>query len=59
MHYQLPTCGVLVLIFLKYVSHTFEARQRELIALFCDVGFPANIYAMSRDDYDSNDEYAR
>lgn len=50
---------VLGLIFLKYVSDAFEARQQELITLFCDVGNPDNIYAMSRDDYDSDEEYAQ
>ncbi|MFU0780186.1 MAG: site-specific DNA-methyltransferase (adenine-specific) [Citrobacter braakii] len=50
---------VLGLIFLKYVSDAFEARQQELITLFRDVGNPDNIYAMSRDDYDSDEEYAQ
>ncbi|WP_318372561.1 type I restriction-modification system subunit M N-terminal domain-containing protein, partial [Enterobacter sp.] len=40
---------VLGLIFLKYVSDAFEARQHELITLFRDVGNPDNIYVMSRD----------
>ena len=31
---------VLGLIFLKYVSDAFEARQQELITLFRDVGNP-------------------
>lgn len=50
---------VLGLIFLKYVSDAFEARQQELITLFRDVGNPDNIYAMSRDDYDSDEDYAQ
>ncbi len=50
---------VLGLIFLKYVSDAFEARQQELITLFRDVGNPDNIYAMSRDGYDSDEEYAQ
>lgn len=50
---------VLGLIFLKYVSDAFEARQQELITLFRDAGNPDNIYAMSRDDYDSDEEYAQ
>ncbi|KAF6682209.1 MULTISPECIES: type I restriction-modification system subunit M [Pantoea] len=50
---------VLGLIFLKYVSDAFEARQQELITLFRDVGNPDNIYAMSRDDFDSDEEYAQ
>ncbi|MBS0879820.1 type I restriction-modification system subunit M [Pantoea sp. JGM49] len=50
---------VLGLIFLKYVSDAFDARQQELITLFRDVGNPDNIYAMSRDDYDSDEEYAQ
>jgi type I restriction enzyme M protein len=45
--------------FLKYVSDAFEARQQELITLFRDVGNPDNIYAMSRDGYDSDEEYAQ
>lgn len=50
---------VLGLIFLKYVSDAFEARQQELITLFRDVGNPDNIYAMSREDYESDEEYAQ
>lgn len=50
---------VLGLIFLKYVSDAFEARQQDLITLFRDVGNPDNIYAMSRDGYDSDEEYAQ
>ena len=50
---------VLGLIFLKYVSDAFEARQQELTTLFRDVGNPDNIYAMSRDDYGSDEEYAQ
>lgn len=48
---------VLGLIFLKYVSDAFEARQQELITLFRDVGNPDNIYAMSREDYESDEDY--
>lgn len=40
-------------------SDAFEARQQELITLFRDVGNPDNIYAMSRDGYDSDEEYAQ
>lgn len=50
---------VLGLIFLKYVSDAFEARQQELITLFRDVGNPDNIYAMSREDYESDEDYAQ
>ncbi|WP_300000542.1 class I SAM-dependent DNA methyltransferase [uncultured Cedecea sp.] len=50
---------VLGLIFLKYVSDAFEARQQELITLFRDVGNPNNIYAMSREDYESDEDYSQ
>lgn len=40
---------VLGLIFLKYVSDAFEARQQVLITLFRDVGNRDNIYAISRE----------
>lgn len=50
---------VLGLIFLKYVSDAFEARQQELLTLFRDVGNPDNIYAMSRDDFATDEEYAQ
>lgn len=50
---------VLGLIFLKYVSDAFEARQQELITLFRDVGNPDNIYAMSREDYESDEDYSQ
>ncbi len=48
---------VLGLIFLKYVSDAFEARQKELMTLFRETNNPDNIYAMSREDYDSDEEY--
>ncbi|QKJ61150.1 class I SAM-dependent DNA methyltransferase [Serratia fonticola] len=50
---------VLGLIFLKYVSDAFEARQQELLTLFRDVGNPNNIYAIPRDGYGSDEEYAQ
>lgn len=50
---------VLGLIFLKYVSDAFEARQQELLTLFRDVGNPDNIYAMSRDDFATDEEYVQ
>ena len=48
---------VLGLIFLKYVSDAFEARQQELIALFRETGNPDNIYAMTRDEYETDADY--
>jgi len=48
---------VLGLIFLKYVSDAFDARQKELRGLFEDKSNPDNIYALSRDDYDTEDAY--
>ena len=48
---------VLGLIFLKYVSDAFDARQKELKALFEDKSNPDNIYALSRDDYDTEEAY--
>jgi type I restriction enzyme M protein len=52
---------VLGLIFLKYVSDSFEERQAELRQLFTedtpDANGDDNIYYMPRDDYDSDDEY--
>lgn len=50
---------VLGLIFLKYVSDAFEARQQELTTLFRETGTPDNIYAMARDEYDSDEDYAQ
>lgn len=50
---------VLGLIFLKYVFDAFEARQQELLTLFRDVGNPDNIYAMSREDYESDEDYSQ
>ena len=47
------------LIFVKYVSDAFDVRQQELITLFRNVGNPDNIYATSRDGYDSDEEYAQ
>ncbi|MDX4945936.1 class I SAM-dependent DNA methyltransferase [Providencia manganoxydans] len=49
---------VLGLIFLKYVSDAFEARQKELIKLFSEEGNPDNYYAISRNNYSSDEEYA-
>ena len=52
---------VLGLIFLKYVSDTFEERREELKSLFTqDIPLPNgddNIYYMPREDYDSDQEY--
>ncbi|GAW87574.1 type I restriction enzyme M protein [Bathymodiolus platifrons methanotrophic gill symbiont] len=48
---------VLGLIFLKYVSDSFEERQAELRHLFTEDNSDDNIYYMPRDDYDSDDEY--
>lgn len=48
---------VLGLIFLKYVSDAFDARQKELKGLFEDKSNPDNIYALSRDDYDTEEAY--
>lgn len=48
---------VLGLIFLKYVSDAFDARQKELKGLFEDKFNPDNIYALSRDDYDTEEAY--
>lgn len=45
------------LIFLKYVSDSFEERQQELRKLFQD-NRPENIYYLPREDYDSDTEYA-
>jgi type I restriction enzyme M protein len=47
---------VLGLIFLKYVSDAFEERQDELKTLFQQHS-DDNIYFMSRDDYDSDQDY--
>lgn len=47
---------VLGLIFLKYVSDAFEARQNELKILFQTNSYD-NIYFMPREDYDSDEEY--
>ena len=47
---------VLGLIFLKYVSDAFEERQEELRKLFTTDG-DDNIYYMSPDDFDSDDDY--
>lgn len=48
---------VLGLIFLKYVSDSFEERQTELRHLFTEDNSDDNIYYMPREDYDSDDEY--
>ncbi|MES9913523.1 MAG: class I SAM-dependent DNA methyltransferase [Candidatus Sedimenticola sp. 4PFRAG1] len=48
---------VLGLIFLKYVSDTFEERQEELHHLFTEDSSDDNIYYMPREDYDSDEEY--
>lgn len=47
---------VLGLIFLKYVSDSFEERQNELKQLFAKDD-DSNIYYMPRDAYDSEEEY--
>ncbi|MFP4465078.1 MAG: type I restriction-modification system subunit M [Alphaproteobacteria bacterium] len=44
------------LIFLKYVSDSFEERQQELRKLFQD-NRPENIYYLPREDYSSDAEY--
>jgi type I restriction enzyme M protein len=44
------------LIFLKYVSDSFEERQQELRVLF-QKNSPDNIYFLPRDDYSSDSEY--
>lgn len=48
---------VLGLIFLKYVSDTFEERQQELKSLFTQDNSIDNIYYMPREDYESDEEY--
>ncbi|WP_127957642.1 type I restriction-modification system subunit M [Serratia microhaemolytica] len=48
---------VLGLLFLKYVSDAFDARQKELLKLFREQGNPDNIYALPREDYGSDKEY--
>lgn len=45
------------LIFLKYVSDSFEERQQDLRKLFQD-NRPENIYYLPREDYNSDSEYA-
>lgn len=45
------------LIFLKYVSDSFEERQQELRKLFQD-NRPENIYYLPHEDYNSDAEYA-
>ena len=45
------------LIFLKYVSDSFEERQQELRKLFQD-NRPENIYHLPHEDYSSDAEYA-
>lgn len=47
---------VLGLIFLKYVSDSFEERQEQLLELF-KKDSDDNIYYLPRDDYDSDTEY--
>lgn len=47
---------VLGLVFLKYVSDAFEERQQELTQIFQNED-PGNIYALLRDDFDSDEEY--
>lgn len=48
---------VLGIIFLKYVSDSFEELQEELRELFITEGGIDNIYYMPREDYNSDDEY--
>ncbi|MGR5227148.1 type I restriction-modification system subunit M [Photobacterium damselae] len=48
---------VLGIIFLKYVSDAFEERQQELRQLFTQDDSDDNIYFMSHEDYDSDEEY--
>lgn len=48
---------VLGIIFLKYVSDSFEELQEELRELFINEGGIDNIYYMPREDYNSDDEY--
>lgn len=45
------------LIFLKYVSDSFEEREQELRKLFQD-NRPENIYHLPREEYSSDAEYA-
>ncbi|MGN0920313.1 MAG: type I restriction-modification system subunit M N-terminal domain-containing protein [Cellvibrio sp.] len=47
---------VLGLIFLKYVSDAFEARQDELREFFTTES-DDNIYYLPRDDYDADEDY--
>jgi type I restriction enzyme M protein len=47
---------VLGLVFLKYISDAFEERQQELLKIFQDPD-PDNIYALLREDYDSEEAY--
>lgn len=47
---------VLGLIFLKYISDTFEERQLELRRLFTTKS-EDNIYYLPREDYNSDKEY--
>ncbi|WP_438454871.1 type I restriction-modification system subunit M N-terminal domain-containing protein [Vreelandella venusta] len=47
---------VLGLIFLKYVSDSFEERQDELLELFKTEN-DDNIYYLPRDDFSSDEEY--
>ena len=47
--------AVLGLIFLKYVSDSFDLRREELEAQFRD---PESDYFLDRDDYDSDEAYA-
>lgn len=48
---------VLGIIFLKYVSDSFEELQEELRELFITEGGDDNIYYMPREDYNSDEEY--
>ena len=50
---------VLGLIFLKYVSDAFEARQEELRQLFMQDDRDDNIYYMPREEYESDEAYAQ
>ena len=47
---------VLGLIFLKYVSDTFEERQRQLLEMF-QTEDDDNIYYLPREDFDSDGDY--
>ena len=50
---------VLGLIFLKYVSDAFEARQEELRQLFMQGDSDDNLYYMPREEYESDEAYTQ